>query len=103
MALPLNATITPTGRNQGDIYAYLSNVMDIVNELIDDHATNKTLMDELKTRVTSLRSDMAAVAAKLDSDAGVTDTNYAAQLTTAVVAASSAATLTNSTPLKLTP
>lgn len=57
-----------------------------VDELIDDHATVKTVVDELTAWAETL-------ATKLNADAGVTDTNY-----DAIVAADAPATLTASKP-----
>lgn len=82
----------------------------LVEELHDDHATFKTIVDELKTDytalladVTEIRTKLIATHAKLDADAGVTDTNYAATnnpaaLTATAIAASSPATLTAAKP-----
>lgn len=111
----LQGTITENGMNQGDLVKYLGNVRDAVNELITDHATNKTLMDELKLDLDRATADLVAaraaivgITAKLDADGGVTDTNYAAlwdpaALTGTTISVSSAATLTNNTALALTP
>lgn len=113
MALALRASITPTGMNQGDLYNLLSNIVDIVNELQEDHATNKTMTDELNldgdrtfADLTAIRAAVVAITAKLDADGGVTDTNYAATcnpaaLTNTAIAATNVATITNSTALSL--
>jgi len=71
----------------------------LVNELRTDHATTKTAVDEGKTLTDELRADhgtnktmtdemhvdvdlngaaLEAILAKLDGDAGITDTNYVA-------------------------
>lgn len=77
----------------------------LINELRDDHATFKTVVDDLKTLananladLTALRTKYNAVLTKLDADGGVSDTNYnATQAMSAVtgtsVASSSPATL----------
>ncbi len=57
-------TISGNGLSQGDLATFLTNVVTLVNEL---------------------KTDYNLVLAKLDADAGVTDTNYAA--TRAVAAA----------------
>jgi hypothetical protein len=113
MAVTLPSDITENGVNQGSLVLFLQNVRDLVNELQADHATNKTIIDELKTDLNAARADLiairaavVAITAKLDLDGGVTDTNYAATcdpaaLTVTAVAASSAASLTESTALTL--
>jgi hypothetical protein len=63
MALTLQQDVKAGGMNQGDLYAVVSNLVDAVTALIADHNTLRT---------------------KLNSDAGVTDTNYAASTATAV-------------------
>lgn len=98
---PLPSDITSKGMDQQSLFTLLENLVTVVNELVDDHATNKTFTDELKTDLNALRTDVLAVAAKLDLDAGVTDTNYAATCTATAVASSGAATLTNATDLTL--
>lgn len=114
MAATLDADIKADGINQGDLVKLLQNIVDVVNELQADHATFKTLTDELNTDgdavfadLTALRNSIVGITAKLDADAGVTDTNYAATqnpaaLTATAIAAANPATLTNSTALKLT-
>jgi hypothetical protein len=49
-------SITGSGMNQGDLVALLTNMATAINALISDHNTLR---------------------AKLNADAGVTDTNYA--------------------------
>ena len=56
-ATPLKRSITSTNVDQADLVRLLGNLKDSVNALITDHNTLR---------------------AKLNSDAGVTDTNYAA-------------------------
>ena len=55
-ATPLKRTITATNVDQTDLVVLLQNLVTSVNALISDHNTLR---------------------AKLNSDAGVTDTNYA--------------------------
>lgn len=55
--------VTPTNIDQQALVALLGNMRDSINALITDHNTLRT---------------------KLNSDAGVTDTNYAASTATAI-------------------
>ena len=87
MALTLNAKLQASGINQGDVYALLSNIVDIVNELQTDHATFQLAVD--------------GITQKLDGDAGITDTNYEAVHGVGGSGAALPATLTNSTALTL--
>ena len=115
MAVTLLANITETGLNQGDLVKYLQNIRDVVNELQTDHATTKTMTDELNidgdavfVDLTAIRASIVGITAQLDADGGVTDTTYAsgndpAALTATAIAAADVATLTNATALKLTP
>ena len=50
----------------------------LVNELRTDHATNKTMTDELHVDVDLNGAALEAILAKLDADGGITDTNYVA-------------------------
>lgn len=116
----LQQSITENGMYQRDLVLYLQNVRDAVNEMITDHATNrtslleietlieelaadhatnKTFTDELKTDLNALKTDLGTIATKMDSDAGITDTNYAAQIAGTTVASSGAATLTAATTI----
>jgi hypothetical protein len=63
MSLTLQQDVKAGGMNQGDVYAILSNLVDAVTALTADHNTLRT---------------------KLNSDAGVTDANYAASTASAV-------------------
>jgi len=116
MALSLPDDITANGVSQGSLFNLLSNIVDLVNELQSDHATYKTLTDELKTDgsavfadLTAIRAAFVALTAKMDADfADVTNasTDYAASvdpaaLTATAIAASGPAALTNSTALTL--
>lgn len=115
----LSSDIKRNGLHQNTLVELLENIRDVINELVDDHATNKTTIDEtrtavlelivdhatnktftdeLKTDLNALRADLVTIATKLDSDATVTDTNYAAQIVGTTVASSGAATLTASNP-----
>ena len=110
MATALPQEITETGLSQGSFVILLQNVQTLVNELHADHATNKTIIDELKTDYTALLADVTAIraevvklvtdmgtritenntlATKLNNDAGVTDVDYAAAA--AITAANPAA------------
>lgn len=57
VALP--SDITDSGINQDSLVTFLQNVVDLVNEMQTDHATNKTTIDELVTLTTELRTDHA--------------------------------------------
>lgn len=59
----LKQDITPNGLNQGDLVTLLGNMRDALNALRTDHNT---------------------LVAKLNADAGVTDTNYATTTAAAV-------------------
>lgn len=63
MSIILQQDVKAGGMNQGDLYAVVSNLVDAVNALISDHNTLRT---------------------KLNADAGVTDTNYAASTASTV-------------------
>ena len=63
MSITLQQDVKAGGMNQGDLYAVVSNLVDAVNALISDHNTLRT---------------------KLNADAGVTDTNYAASTASTV-------------------
>lgn len=45
-----------------------------------EHADNDALLDAMLADITALRTAIVGITAKLDADAGVTDTNYAATL-----------------------
>lgn len=84
---PLGANLTQGGMNQPDVYQWMANTTDLVNELQADHATFQLAVD--------------AIVAKLDADAGITDTNYEALHGVGGSGAALPATLTNSTALTL--
>ncbi len=82
----------------------------LIDELADDQAVNKTLTDELVVDndaavadISALRAAIVGITAKLDLDAGVTDTDYAslwdpASQTSTTIAAAKLAALTASKP-----
>lgn len=55
---PLSADVTVTGINQDSFVNFLLNIMDLVNELQEDHATFKTVVTDNKALVNQLRSSM---------------------------------------------
>jgi hypothetical protein len=57
--LALPSDIKTTGISQDSLVTFLTNVMTVINELVDDHATNKVSIDELITLTTELRADHA--------------------------------------------
>jgi len=63
--------IKANGVSQGDLVTLLTNVVALVNECKATANTNVALANECKASIN-------AVNAKLDADAGVTDTDYAA-------------------------
>lgn len=63
MTIALQQDVKADGMNQGDLYAVISNLVDAVTALTTDHNT---------------------MATKLNADAGVTDTNYAASTASTV-------------------
>lgn len=83
MALTLPNDIRENGMDQASLVRFLSNVLDLVNELKTDYTA-------LLADVTALRTSFNTAMTKLNADAGVTDTNYAAAaaLTATSVAAS---------------
>lgn len=87
MAKTLQGKITETGMSQGDIVKVLENMRDVINELITDHATNRTAIAANKTATNAIITAAA--------------TNIAAVAAVSAVSSSPAATLTNSTPITL--
>ncbi len=105
-------SITGSGMSQSDLVQLLNNIVNVVNELQADHASFKTLTDELKDDADAITLAVDGIVAKLDGDAGITDTNYeavhgvggsGAVLPAAGVAAADVATLTEITAISLTP
>lgn len=105
--LPANGLIKKTGLNQGDLYALISSIItnfNATNAKLDadagvndtDYATNGNLsavgaagykltkngmhQADLITCLTAMATQFAVVTAQLDSDTGVTDTDYASTL-----------------------
>jgi hypothetical protein len=112
--LTLSSEIKPTGINQKALHELLTNLVTVVNELVDDHASNKTAMDANNTAIDELIVDHgtfrtvtgalktavnAVISAAATAVAPVTSSAPAA-LTASAPAGSSAA-LTNSTDLTL--
>ena len=87
MTVALQSTLQPNGVTQGDLVRALQNVRDAVNEL-------QTQYTALLADVTAMRTSFNTAMTKLNADAGVTDTNYAAAAAlTAAALAESALTL----------
>ena len=77
----------------------ISKLQALASELRTDHATFKAAVDSLRTLANELKTDHNALLVKLDADAGVTDTNYAAShTTTAANASATPATITAAAP-----
>jgi hypothetical protein len=68
----LDHDIKANGMWQGDLYRFLDNVRLVVNEMITDHGTNKTTIDESRTAIMELiddhDADNAGVIADLKSE-----------------------------------
>lgn len=79
----LKSDIGENGVSQGDLVKFLQNVVTLVNELKTDYTA-------LLADVTAIRTSFNTAMTKLNADAGVTDTNYAAAaaLTATSIAAS---------------
>ena len=118
--LPLSADLTATGFDQKALHELLTNLVTVVNELVDDHATNKKTIDECRTAIMELIDDHAtfvtvvgdvktavnavitAAGTSIGAVAAVTPVSSSAPATlTAGDPTASAATLTNSTDLTL--
>lgn len=80
----LKTAITDTNVSQVDLVEYLENVKTLANELKTDYAA-------LLADVTEIRTKLIATHAKLDADAGVTDTNYGTANNPAALTATSIA------------
>lgn len=85
MVLPLPSTITKNGIDQGALHAFLSNVLDIVNELQADHATTKAQNDDLKTLINDIRSHLTGDRLFSGNPALAIDTNFDVQSANACV------------------
>ena len=79
------ADITGTGISQEDLVTFLGNVVALVNEV-------KVGYTAQKADVAALRAAIVGVTAKLDADAGITDTDYAATWDPAAITSSAVAT-----------
>lgn len=66
MAEALEANITGSGINQGDLVKFLGNVRDLVNEIQADHATTKTTVDAARTAIIELIDDHATNKVTMD-------------------------------------
>ena len=89
--ITLKESIRANGINQGDLVDLLTNLVTVVNELVDDHASMIAAVD--------------GALDKLDADitaGGASETNYAAVHGLGGSGAELPATLTNSTDLTLT-
>ncbi len=67
----LPSDIVPNGMSQGALVAFLQNVVTLVNEMRGD-------LNAVRADLSALHTKYNAALAKLDADAGVTDTNYVA-------------------------
>jgi len=85
MAETLLSTITETGVNQGDQVKFYKNVRDLVNELQTDHATFKTVVDDLKTLANNIRTYLTGDRLWSGNPALAIDTNFDVQSANAVV------------------
>jgi len=88
MAQALQADVTETGVNQGDLVKVLANIRDVLNEIQADHATFITLTTANKTAINAIITAAA--------------TNIAAVAAVTAVSAAAVSTLTNSTAITLT-
>ncbi len=57
--LTMPSKISGNGINQGALFTLLTNLVTVINEVVDDHATTKTAVDELNTLTDELRADHA--------------------------------------------
>jgi len=76
--------ISTNSIHQADLVLFLGDVETLVNELRTDYAA-------LLADVTEIRTKLIATHAKLDADAGVTDTNYGTANNPAALTATSIA------------
>jgi type IV pilus biogenesis protein CpaD/CtpE len=56
MTLPLERALTATGMNEGDVYRLLSNLVDLINELQEDHATLRAAITANKTLANAVQA-----------------------------------------------
>lgn len=88
--ITLDESIKATGISQGDLVDLLTNLVTVVNELVDDHAT---LIAAVDGALDKLDADITA--------GGASETNYAAIHGLGGSGAALPATLTNATNLTL--
>ena len=81
----LQGDVTVSGLNQKDLVNMMLNMMDLINELQTDHALFQLAVD--------------GIVAKLDADAGITDTDYEAVHGVGGSGAALPATLSNTTAI----
>lgn len=107
----LESDITGTGQNQGDIFSILANLVDLINELQDDHATMRTEVLAIGTTLADYKAiydahthlaDGNAATVSLPDTSSPTGSPGAASAMTDTSGSSVPATLTNSTNLVLT-
>lgn len=97
----LQNDITVTGMDQSDLVTFLQNLRDVVNELVDDHATHETMLDDLHDKLLFASANMEMIATVLDGAGGLSLSSVSTSLVGAGPTASSAGALTNSTDLTL--
>ncbi len=116
MATALAQDLTENGMNQGDLVKALNNIILVVNELQDDHATMRTEVVAIGTSLASVKSiydahthespgTTYAAARGSTPDTGAAENSQAASAASAITDTSGSsvpATLTNGTNLKLT-
>ena len=116
MALTLQQDVKADGMNQGDLYAVISNLVDVVNELQADHATMRTEVVAIGTTLASVKAIYDAhthecpgssfAASRCSTpDTGAAENSLAASAASAITDTSGSsvpATLTNSTAVSLT-
>ncbi len=71
---PLPGDLTVTGMDQASKYAWMANVTDLINELKADHATYKTVTDDLKALLNQCR--LAFLYGSLGNPGFVINTNF---------------------------
>jgi len=67
---------------------------DVIAAILTDNVSLRTQLAAAVADVTALRTAIVGITAKLDADAGVTDTNYAATLNPAAQTSAAPATAT---------
>lgn len=96
--LTLPSDIKTTGVNQDSLVTLLTNFVTVINELVDDHATFKTVVDDIKT-LTNLNQHRSQNFILSTSPALAIDTNFDVKNTetTVFVAGGVVYTLTDNT------